>query len=92
MPQLFETAMGRKYYEATMPRIAKALERIADAMEAAGGIATYRVSFTERNVSGAVNVVNVKARSAAEAEHIVAREKGDIVIAAPTTEKGIGIV
>lgn len=32
-PQFFETRMGHKYYEGTMPKIAKALERIADALE-----------------------------------------------------------
>ena len=33
-PQFFETGMGRKYYEGTMPRIAKALEAIAKELEA----------------------------------------------------------
>jgi hypothetical protein len=28
-PQFFETGMGKKYYDGTMPRIAKALEEIA---------------------------------------------------------------
>ena len=32
-PQFFETMMGRKYYDGTMPKVAKALERIADALE-----------------------------------------------------------
>ena len=33
-PQFFETVMGHRHYEGTMPRIAKALERIAAALEA----------------------------------------------------------
>ncbi|MBA4372307.1 MAG: hypothetical protein C0402_05545 [Thermodesulfovibrio sp.] len=32
-PQFFETRMGQKFYTADVPRIAKALERIADSME-----------------------------------------------------------
>jgi hypothetical protein len=32
-PQFFETGMGRKFYEGTLPKIAKALERIAAALE-----------------------------------------------------------
>lgn len=33
MPEFFQAGMGHKFYEGTMPRIAKALERIADALE-----------------------------------------------------------
>jgi hypothetical protein len=33
MPEFFQTAMGRTFYEGTMPRIAKALDRIATALE-----------------------------------------------------------
>lgn len=32
-PEFFQTRMGQVFYEATVPRIATALERIADAME-----------------------------------------------------------
>ena len=32
-PEFFQTRMGQAFYEGTMPRIAKALERIADALE-----------------------------------------------------------
>jgi len=32
-PQFFETGMGKKYYDGTMPRIAKALEAIAKSLE-----------------------------------------------------------
>ena len=31
--EFFNTMMGRKFYEADVPRITKALERIADALE-----------------------------------------------------------
>ena len=31
----FQTVMGRQFYDGTLPRIAKALERIANALEAA---------------------------------------------------------
>lgn len=32
MPEFFETRMGQHFYDGTMPRIAKALETIADAV------------------------------------------------------------
>jgi hypothetical protein len=31
--EFFQTLMGRRYYESTMPEIAKQLKRIADALE-----------------------------------------------------------
>lgn len=34
-PELWQTVMGRQLIDGTMPRIAKALERIADALEEA---------------------------------------------------------
>lgn len=37
MSEFFKTLMGRKFYEADVPRIARALERIADALEKTGG-------------------------------------------------------
>lgn len=33
MEDFFKTIMGKKFYESTTPRIANALERIADALE-----------------------------------------------------------
>ena len=33
-PSFWQTMMGKVYYEGTLPRIAKALERIAAALEA----------------------------------------------------------
>jgi len=33
MPQLHETPMGRKFFESDIPKISKALTRIADALE-----------------------------------------------------------
>ena len=39
-PSFFQTIMGRAYYEGTLPRIARALERIADALEAQNRAAT----------------------------------------------------
>lgn len=32
-PEFFQTGMGRKFYEHDVPRIAEALERIADILE-----------------------------------------------------------
>ena len=32
-PEFFQTGMGKKYYESTLPRIATALEKIAKSME-----------------------------------------------------------
>lgn len=34
MAQFFETGMGRKYYESDFPKMVKALDRIAVALEA----------------------------------------------------------
>lgn len=36
MTEFFKTLMGRKFYEADVPRLVNALERIADALEASG--------------------------------------------------------
>lgn len=33
MPEFFQTLMGKKFYDSDVPRIAKALERIAAALE-----------------------------------------------------------
>ena len=33
MSEFFKTIMGRKFYEADVPRLIKALERIANALE-----------------------------------------------------------
>ncbi|MAH47084.1 hypothetical protein CMI37_14750 [Candidatus Pacearchaeota archaeon] len=33
MSEFYQTLMGRKFYEADVPRIVKALERIAEALE-----------------------------------------------------------
>ncbi len=33
-PQFFQTPMGRRYYEHTLPELAKQIERVADALEA----------------------------------------------------------
>ena len=38
-PSFFQTIMGHTFYEGTVPRIAKALERIAAALEAANKLA-----------------------------------------------------
>ena len=38
-PEFFQTMMGRKFYEADVPRIAVALERIADALEKQNALA-----------------------------------------------------
>ncbi len=34
-PEFFQTGMGRKFYEADVPRIAKGIERLAAALEKA---------------------------------------------------------
>lgn len=39
-PEFFQTYMGKHFYESTAPRIARALERIADALEARNQKAT----------------------------------------------------
>jgi len=35
-PEFFQTVMGRVFFDGTMPRIAKALERIADHLDKNG--------------------------------------------------------
>ena len=37
-PEFFQTRMGQKFYEADVPRMIKALERIADALEVGNGV------------------------------------------------------
>jgi len=41
-PGFWQTLMGRQYYEGTLPRIARALERIAAALEAQNAPAAPR--------------------------------------------------
>jgi hypothetical protein len=45
-PEFFQTIMGRKFYDADVPRIAKALERIAAALEAQAAARTPRATET----------------------------------------------
>lgn len=39
-PEFFQTPMGKKYYQATMPRIAEALEKIGVALEVTNKVRT----------------------------------------------------
>lgn len=39
MPEFFQTLMGRKFYEADVPRIIRTLEKIAAELERANNIA-----------------------------------------------------
>lgn len=39
MPQFHETGYGRKFFEADLPRLVRALERIATQLEAANELA-----------------------------------------------------
>ncbi len=50
-PDFYETRGGRQFIDGTMPRIAKALERIADALEAQNK-ELIRSSETDTSVSG----------------------------------------
>ena len=50
-PEFYETRGGRQFIDGTMPRIAKALERIADALEAQNK-EQIRSSETDTSVSG----------------------------------------
>ena len=43
-PSFFQTLMGRVYYEGTLPRLVRALERIADALEAQNSTLPLRES------------------------------------------------
>lgn len=38
-PEFFQTAMGRKFYESDFPKMIKAIERLATAIEKANDIA-----------------------------------------------------
>ena len=40
-PEFFQTIMGRKFYEADVPRALRALERIADALERFAEVAEH---------------------------------------------------
>lgn len=49
-PEFFQTAMGRQFYDGTMPEIAKALRRIATAMEA-------QISHKEKEIYKKENIL-----------------------------------
>jgi hypothetical protein len=55
MTQFFETQMGRKFYDCDVPKAVRALERIADALEA-----LRRSQESERQGSGAKDKIREK--------------------------------
>ena len=48
MIQFFQTMMGKKYYEADIPRIRTSLERIADALEQANRLKSKELEVKDR--------------------------------------------
>jgi hypothetical protein len=48
-PSFFQTIMGHTFYEGTVPRIAKALERIAKALEEANKLAAIPAAQDNTN-------------------------------------------
>lgn len=60
-PEFFATRMGHIFYEGTMPRIAKALERIADALEEQNKPVTQEVH--EAGLSKAYKRVIIKSEA-----------------------------
>ena len=56
-PSFFQTLMGRQFIDATMPRIAKALERIAERLEQPSGAPKVIVVVTDGGPEGAARVV-----------------------------------
>jgi hypothetical protein len=49
-PEFFQTMMGRKFYEADVPRIAKGLERLIAAIEKQNELAEKQLAVTESTV------------------------------------------
>lgn len=59
MPEFFQTIMGQRFYESTMPRIAKALERLADAAEAQAAPAPAPAKPEETNTIGVGKIIEL---------------------------------
>lgn len=47
-PEFFQTGMGRKFYEADVPRIAKGIERLAAAIEKQNELTERRIQMDEQ--------------------------------------------
>lgn len=59
-PEFFQTGMGRKFYEADVPRIAGALGRIADALEGANKLKAMEPSQPHEPVERTAYVVGLE--------------------------------
>ncbi len=65
-PEFFRTGMGRTFYEGTMPRIAAALEKIAERLpapegKAAGNLAdAIRVILADANLNTTGTIVAIE--------------------------------
>jgi hypothetical protein len=56
-PSFFQTLMGRQFFDATMPRLAKALERIAERLEQPPAAPRVVVVVTDGGAEGVARVV-----------------------------------
>lgn len=56
-PSFFQTLMGRQFIDGTMPRIARALEQIAERLEQPSGAPKVIVVVTDGGPEGAARVV-----------------------------------
>jgi len=50
-PQFFQTRMGQKFFEGTMPRIAKVLEEIADELKRANDLKETEKPKTVKDIA-----------------------------------------
>ena len=59
-PEFFQTMMGRTFFDGTMPKIARALERIAAALEKQGEsppASSEMVTISFRDIDGDIHMV-----------------------------------
>lgn len=82
-PEFFQTPMGRKFYEADVPRIAKALEKLAQRSEI--GARAERIAAMAASIAagictqerGALEVAEKAVEIALDIEKLVARLPGE---------------
>lgn len=75
--EFYKTLAGRKYYEGTMPRIADALERIAEAMEKRTDSEFVQNAMSVDDALSEIESITRRAAEDAARESAEAKEYGD---------------
>lgn len=75
--EFYKTPAGRKYYEGTMPRIADALERIAEAMEKRTDSEFVQNAMSVDDALSEIESITRRAAEDAARESAEAKEYGD---------------